>query len=137
MKRVAVVLAAVLSFVPAVLGVWGNESFSEDVPVVLPASSVQIVAETEVPTSHPSTSREVDDEEEVDDSGTTGGSAGGGTPSHHPTSPSEDHSAEPAHESPGGEDASDGSGGSESSDRSDDAEAPNRPAETEAESPEH
>ena len=44
MKRVAVVLAAVLSFVPAVLGVWGNESFSEDVPVVLPASSVQIVA---------------------------------------------------------------------------------------------
>ena len=47
MKRVAVVLAAVLSFVPAVLGVWGNESFSEDVPVVLPASSVQIVAETE------------------------------------------------------------------------------------------
>lgn len=133
MKRVAVVLAAVISFVPAVLGVWGNESFSEDVPVVLPAPSVQIVAETELPTAHPTTSTQATSDEGDDSGETPASSAGETTPTHHPTSPEGGGGARPTHK-PSGEHSESGSSGSSTSDE---GEGSSSTKTTEAESPEH
>lgn len=58
MRRSIVAAAAVLALIPAVAGVWGNESFSQDVPVRVPNGPIEIVAEDDddmpTPTSSPS-----------------------------------------------------------------------------------
>ena len=45
MKRVHLYIVAIaLALIPAAVGVWGNASFSEAVPVRVPASAAQIPA---------------------------------------------------------------------------------------------
>ena len=68
MKRVliSVAVAAVVA-VPAVIGLWGNASFSQAVPVRAPASG-QVVAPTPTPSS---TSGTIDDNAPDDNGGDT------------------------------------------------------------------
>jgi hypothetical protein len=84
MKRWALVLAAVAAFVPAVVGVWGNESFAQDVPVRVPAPTVQIVPEdsddhptmSHTPRVSPTSPADESGEDGDDGTGPVPGSAG-------------------------------------------------------------
>ena len=51
MKRLSITAAVILAaLVPAVIGLWGNASFSQGVPVLVPASG-QVVTVTATPTT--------------------------------------------------------------------------------------
>ena len=53
--RLLIGAAVIVAAVPAVIGLWGNASFSQDVPVRIPASG-QIVPLSPAPTATPSDS---------------------------------------------------------------------------------
>ena len=92
MKRLTITLAAVAAaLVPAVLGLWGNATFSQAVPVRVPASA-QLVTSTATTTPSATRTTQAGDDhggqtprdqrtEPGDDRGTSGLSSGSGSSS--------------------------------------------------------
>jgi hypothetical protein len=100
MKRTTITLAALLAaLVPAGIGLWGNASFSQAVPVRVPASA-QVVTPTAPATT---TATTVDDH-------------GGDTPRDQRTEPGDDHGGSTGSSTSASGSSGSGSSGSGSSD---------------------
>ena len=105
MKRTTITLAAlVVALLPAGAGLWGNASFSQAVPVKVPASAPVAPGTATVPTSSRTTE--------------AGDDHGGDTPRDQRTEPGDDHGGSGGHGSDdaGGDDHGGDHGGGHGSD---------------------